>query len=67
MREALGILLDGACYHGFTFFEAKKGDPDVALWNKALDKKATKDDWIALLEGRGYRSAVDYPPALFYK
>jgi len=67
LREALGLLLDGACYHMFSVFSSKATDPDVNFWNKAVKTKPRKIEWINFFEGRGYRAGVDYPVSKFYK
>lgn len=67
LRQALGILLDGACYHMFSVFNSKPSDPDVPFWTKALVTKPRKIEWINFFEGRGYRAGVDYPVSRFYK
>ena len=65
MKSALGTLLDGSCYHMVDHFNGT--NLDIETWNKACEGKATKGDWIQLLECRGFNSAVDFPAALFYK
>ena len=45
MKIALEDLLGGKCYHMYTFMHEGTED-DINLWRKALDGKATKDDWI---------------------
>ena len=67
LSEALKILLGGECYHMFTVFSSKPSDPDVAFWNGALATNPSPAEWRDFLGGRGYRSAVDYPPSKFYK
>jgi hypothetical protein len=42
-------------------------------WQSAVDdqngseKRLSERDWKDFFEGRGFRSAVDYPASLFYK
>jgi len=67
LRTALGILLNGPCYHGASAIIAKPSDPDLNHWSKAEDGRLRKRDWINFLEGRGYRSGVDFPLAKHYK
>ena len=59
--------MDGSCYHMAAVFNSKSTDPDVDFWNRALQKKPSKIEWINFLEGRGYRAGVDYPVSKFYK
>ena len=52
---------------------------DLLHWNKFLEPNSTQDfpkmnltksvkrTWINFLEGRGFRSGVGFPIALFYK
>ena len=67
LREALGLILNGACYHMASVFQSKASDPDVSFWNKALTKNPRKIEWVNFFEGRGYRAGVDYPASKFYK
>lgn len=67
MRSALGILLDGACYH---MTSVTSGDQtDWSLWEKATQRKSKIEnrEWVQFFEGRGFRAGVDYPVSLFYK
>ena len=43
------------------------GDEDAAFWIKAADGKVTTQDWKAFMIPQGYRGAVDFPAAAFYK
>ena len=36
LREALGLLLDGACYHMFSVFSSKATDPGTRLTDSAI-------------------------------
>eukprot|EP00096_Caligus_rogercresseyi_P002285 TRINITY_DN1436_c1_g1_i1.p1 TRINITY_DN1436_c1_g1~~TRINITY_DN1436_c1_g1_i1.p1 ORF type:complete len:257 (-),score=59.41 TRINITY_DN1436_c1_g1_i1:164-934(-) len=67
LRNALEILYpEGPCYHMFVF--VREGDSaDADHWNKALDGKTTKEDWYKFFDKGGFRCAVDYPAAFFYK
>ena len=66
MRAALGKLLNGPCYHMLNV--ASGNDVDFQHWEKAISgKNFSKEDWIDLLQNRGFRSGVDFPIALFYK
>ena len=69
-RQALVQLLDGACYH---MVDCQQGmDREAEFWLKAAHHKKSSsvlpsEEWVNLLEARGYRAGVDYPLALFYK
>ena len=65
LQEALEILLEGACYN----FQQIEEDNIVEKlhWKKVFDKKVADKEWINFLEGRGYRSGIGYPIALFYR
>eukprot|EP00095_Tigriopus_kingsejongensis_P008978 maker-scaffold334_size202906-snap-gene-1.30 protein:Tk08978 transcript:maker-scaffold334_size202906-snap-gene-1.30-mRNA-1 annotation:"sulfotransferase family" len=67
LRDALSILLDGACYHMFNV--ATGSEKDFHFWTKALEKgtEIPDDDWKEFLEGRGYRAGVDAPLCFYYK
>ena len=70
LREALGILLEGASYHGFTLYHLNLENPnglDLEIWKKAEKGEATKRDWKALFDDRGFRSALDHPTSKYYK
>lgn len=60
LKLALERLLGGPCYHMFEVF----GHPEhVPLWHAAARGEPT--DWETLF--RGYRAAVDWPAAGFWK
>lgn len=63
-RAALNHLLDGACYHMVDVFTRKS---EAQFWKRALRGDVSEKDWVDHLEGRGYRSGVDYPVSHFYK
>lgn len=64
-RGALFHLLDGACYH---MVDCQQGmTREANFWIKATKGNVSKEEWVHMLEGRGYRAGVDYPVALFYK
>jgi hypothetical protein len=56
--ERLGL---GPCYHMREMF--KQLDEHVAIWDRAADGGPV--DWDTLF--KGYRSAVDFPTAAFYR
>ena len=58
-QAALEKILDGPCYHMLTMWE--DGDKEVDHWERMLDGRLNDDDWKVFLEGRGFRSGVDYP------
>ena len=39
---------------------------DIEFWHKAMDGKVTRQEWVAKLQGGGFRSGVDFPISLFY-
>ena len=47
----------------FLLFQTKVVD----FWNRAQAGKVTSNDWVAFLEGSGFRGGVDFPVALYYK
>ena len=65
MKAALGILLDGACYHLTNV--ATSEEVDLVHWEKSIVGNIKKSEWINFLEGRGFRAGVDFPIALFYR
>ena len=65
MRAALGILLDGACYHMYNVGTGT--EVDWSHWERALDGKVQSYEWVDFLEKRGFRAGVDYPISMFYK
>ena len=65
MKAALGILLDGACYHLANV--ASSQEVDLVHWEKAISGQIRKSEWINFLEGRGFRAGVDFPISLFYR
>jgi hypothetical protein len=59
LKLALERLLGGPCYHMIEVF----GRPDhVALWQRAIDGDGP---WETMFEG--YRAAVDWPAAAFWR
>jgi len=69
LKLAFEELLGGTpCYH-MTSFIHEGGDYDLEIWRRALEKKGavSKDEWVEFLQGRGFRSCVDFPPAYFFK
>ena len=65
MKAALGVLLDGACYHLVNV--ASSEEVDLVHWEKSVSGHIKKIEWINFLEGRGFRAGVDFPIALFYR
>ena len=65
LKQALEILLNGACYN------VKDIEPgsiiDNVHWKKAFRNNVADKEWVNFLEGRGYRSGVGYPLSLFYR
>ena len=65
LQQALEILLEGACYN------IKDCESDSLIeklhWKKAAQNNLSDNEWINFLEGRGYRSGIGYPIALFYR
>ena len=59
MQAALEKLFDGPCYHMLQIAEGT--DDDLDFWEKVLNGKVTDNEWVQFLEGRGFRSGVDYP------
>ena len=66
LKSALGRLLNGPCYH---MLDVSSGNEvDLLHWEKAVaGGRFSKEEWISLLEKRGFRSGVDFPIAHFYK
>ena len=58
-QVALEKISNGSCYRMLTMLEG--GDEEVNHWEKMLDDKLCDEDWKWFLEGRGFRSGVDYP------
>ena len=65
LRQALEILLDGACYYTTDIENGTK--IDKLHWRKAFQNRLTDKEWINFLEGRGFRSCAGYPILLFYR
>ena len=66
LKSALGRLLNGPCYHMLNV--SSGNEVDLIHWEKAVAGEIfTKEDWIQFLQGRGFRSGVDFPIAHFYK
>ena len=59
MQAALEKLLKGRCYHMVQVFEG--GEEELDHWEKVLNGKASDKEWFDFLQGRGFRSGVDYP------
>ena len=59
MQAALEKILNGPCYHMLQVFEGT--DEDLDHWEKVLNGKVSDKEWKKFLEGRGFRSGVDYP------
>ena len=59
MQAALEKLLNGPCYHMLQV--AQGTDEDLNHWEKVMDDKVSDNEWVKLLEGRGFRAGVDYP------
>ena len=60
MQAALEKLLNGPCYHMLQVAEGT--DVDLDHWEKILNgQKVSDKEWVEFLEGRGFRSGVDYP------
>jgi hypothetical protein len=66
MQTALQRLLGGKCYH-MQEFGYNGTDKHTKHFRKAMEGKATKEEWIEFLEGRGFKACVDYPTSFFYK
>lgn len=60
LQLALENIGFGKCYHMVSLFQ---NPHDVKYWQDAYDGK--KVDWDTLF--KGYESAVDFPPSLYYK
>jgi len=67
LQTALTQLLKGPCYHMFLVISSKKTDPDIEHWNRALEGRLTKKDWVDFFAGRGFRAGVDYPVSKYYR
>ena len=65
LQIALSHLLKGPIHHMHVVHHT--GDQDAAFWIKAADGKVTTQDWKAFMIPQGYRGAVDFPAAAFYK
>ncbi len=59
LKEALGLLLGGPCYHMLEVQE-RPGDPDA--WGDAYDGRPP--EWRTFFDG--YRATVDWPAAPFW-
>ena len=60
MRQALGMIGLGPCYH---MFEVLPHEDRVAMWRGIA--KGDKPDWDKVFDG--YRSTVDWPAAAFWR
>ena len=40
---------------------------DIEHWNRALEGRLTKKDWVDFFAGRGFRAGVDYPVSKYYR
>ena len=58
---ALEQLLKGPCYHMRQVVDGGVVEQDH--WKKVFDKNVSDEEWKLFLEGRGFRSGVDYPVA----
>ena len=66
MKFALGRLLDGPCYHMLNV--SSGNEIDLCHWEKAMaGETISKEAWVEFLQGRGFRSGVDFPLAHFYR
>ena len=45
----------------------QNGSEDMEFWKQACLKIKTEKEWAEFFDHRGYRGAVDFPTALFYK
>ena len=59
MKTALEKLLNGPCYHMFEVLNG--GVEEIDHWEKVFNGKISPEEWKLFLEGRGFRSGVDYP------
>ena len=59
ISSALEILLDGPCYHMRQVLDG--GIVEQDHWEKVFNDKVSDEEWKQFLEGRGFRSGVDYP------
>ena len=59
IATALEILLKGPSYHMKQVLDGGKIERDH--WQNVFDGKISDEDWKDFLEGRGFRSGVDYP------
>ena len=59
MKTALEKLLNGPCYHMRQVLDG--GVEEIDHWEKVLNGKISREEWKLFLEGRGFRSGVDYP------
>ncbi len=65
LRVALGRLLEGPCYHAA---DAMVGGLEaIRFWSRALDGDVDREEWVQVLQGKGYRASVDFPCVMFYK
>ena len=64
-QAALEKLLNGPCYHMIQLFEGT--EDDLNHWKKVLNGNVSDKEWRDFLEGRGFRSGVDYPISHHYE
>lgn len=65
LQAALQKLLNGPCYHMLHVLRGTK--EDINHWENVFNGNISDDDWINFLVGRGFRSGVDYPIALYFE
>ena len=65
MKTALEKLLNGPCYHMRQVLDG--GNDEIVHWEKVLNGKISPEEWKLFLEGRGFRSGVDYPISHHFK
>ena len=65
MATALEILLKGPSYHMKQVIDG--GEIEQNHWKKVFSGKVTYNDWKDFLEGRGFRSGVDYPISHYFE
>ena len=65
MATALEILLKGPSYHMDKVRDG--GEIEINHWKKVFAGQVTDNDWKDFLEGRGFRSGVDYPISHYFE
>ncbi len=67
LSVALPMLLGGKCYHMANVLKGSRTEGQFWMEMVGPEKKTrSPQEWKDFLPSRGFNSAVDYPPSLFY-